>query len=92
MTPQGRQDLIAIVCAFIGAGIMRRMVPPIEGVSAVFVSIAGAAIGLMLARTVFQMMKVRETRAAIKHAETRKDQNDADFASALKSHEEDKQP
>lgn len=83
MTSQGRQDLIAIVCAFVGASVVRQVLPPIDGVQPVFVSIAGAALGLMLARLVFHTLKVRESRAAIKQAKEQQVQNDADFSSAL---------
>jgi hypothetical protein len=82
---QRRQDLIAIVCAFVGAGVVRRMVPPIEGVPVVFMSIAGAAVGLMLARAVLNDKDA--ARAALKQADASKDQNDAEFAAALKAHD-----
>jgi xanthine/uracil permease len=88
---QGRQDLIAIVCAFVGAGVVRRGVPPVEGMPAVVMSIVGAAIGLMLARAVFKMMNDKEAaRAALKQADASKDQNEADPAAALFDDENDR--
>jgi hypothetical protein len=86
---QRRQDLIAILCAFVGAGVVRRLVPPIEGVPVVFMSIAGAAVGLMLARAVFKVLNDKDAaRAALKQADASKDQNDAEFAAALKAHDD----
>ena len=84
MKRQRRQDLIAIVCAFVGAAGVRRLVPPMDGVPVVFMSIAGAAVGLMLARAVFKVLNDKDAaRAALKQADASKDQNDAEFAAAL---------
>jgi hypothetical protein len=79
---QGRQDLIAIVCAFVGAGVVRRLVPPMDGVPAVVMSIAGAAVGLVLARAVFKVLNDKEARAVLTRADASNDKNDADFAAA----------
>jgi hypothetical protein len=80
VTRKGSQDLIAIVCAFVGAAGVRRLVPPMDGVPVVFMSLAGAAVGLMLARAVFRVLNDKDAAcAALKQADTTKSKNDAEF-------------
>lgn len=83
MISQGRQDLISIACAFVGAGVVRRVVPPFDGLPPIVMSIAGAALGIMFARSVFNYLKIKETKAALQKAQADREQNDTQFAHAL---------